>query len=605
MTISSVTDLGSQMKLFNDRKEFTKALELFDKYKETNNPIFSSFMITQALKASANIRDFERGSTIHRLISSRIKDDPYILASLIHFYMQCGNLTCAQSLFDTASNKALPIYGAMMKGYIKNNIPNKAIDLFNEIKNPDAIIIILLLNACSLLGTNEVLNLAKKVSSQIPKSFYSNLRLLTSLLDVLMKCGDVTYAQLLFDRTEKKILPMYGVMMKGYIKNNMANKAIDLFHNIKDPDEIIINLLFNACAELGNDEALNLTKQISLKMSKLFYLNLRLLTSLLDALMKCGDVECAQLLFNRSEKKILPMYGAMMKGYIKNNMANKAILLFNEIKNPDEIVTNLLFNACAELGNDEALNLTKKVSSNMPNSFYSNYRISTSLFDALIKCGDCSMAEILFSKMEKSVINYGNLMSGFIKGNNPKKILDLFNQMKIDGIEPDLIIYFYIIKSLSQIGDYSISQSIIKQIPNYFLINDRIESSLIDMWGKIGNVDRAKEIFEKILQPDSTTYASMINTYGLNGMGIRAIELYYQVSSNFINEAHHTCVLNACSHSGLVDQARSIFKNIQIKTDKIYTTMIDCLSRASIFEEAQNLIDEFERDHSPVLPMYS
>ncbi|CAF5122858.1 unnamed protein product, partial [Rotaria sp. Silwood1] len=425
MTISSVTDLGSQMKLFNDRKEFTKALELFDKYKETNNPIFSSFMITQALKASANIRDFERGSTIHRLISSRIKDDPYILASLIHFYMQCGNLTCAQSLFDTASNKALPIYGAMMKGYIKNNIPNKAIDLFNEIKNPDAIIIILLLNACSLLGTNEVLNLAKKVSSQIPKSFYSNLRLLTSLLDVLMKCGDVTYAQLLFDRTEKKILPMYGVMMKGYIKNNMANKAIDLFHNIKDPDEIIINLLFNACAELGNDEALNLTKQISLKMSKLFYLNLRLLTSLLDALMKCGDVECAQLLFNRSEKKILPMYGAMMKGYIKNNMANKAILLFNEIKNPDEIVTNLLFNACAELGNDEALNLTKKVSSNMPNSFYSNYRISTSLFDALIKCGDCSMAEILFSKMEKSSKNSSTL-SGLLIYSHLKIYLQIY-----------------------------------------------------------------------------------------------------------------------------------------------------------------------------------
>ncbi|CAF1298082.1 unnamed protein product [Rotaria sordida] len=32
--------------------------------------------------------------------------------------------------------------------------------------------------------------------------------------------------------------------------------------------------------------------------------------------------------------------------------------------------------------------------------------------------------------------------------------------------------------------------------------------------------------------------------------------------------------------------------------------MIDCLSRASIFEEAQKLIDEFERDHSPALPMY-
>ena len=92
---------------------------------------------------------------------------------------------------------------------------NKAIELYNEIKNPDVVIIILLFNACAQLGTIEALNLTKQILLQIPKSFYSNPRLLTSLLDALMKCGDVTYAESLFNTSTKKTSSMYGAMMKG------------------------------------------------------------------------------------------------------------------------------------------------------------------------------------------------------------------------------------------------------------------------------------------------------------------------------------------------------------------------------------------------------
>jgi len=62
-------------------------------------------------------------------------------------------------------------------------------------------------------------------------------------------------------------------------------------------------------------------------------------------------------------------------------------------------------------------------------------------------------------------------------------------------------------------------------------------------------------------------------------MGLEAIELYHQMPSELINEVTYICVLNACSHSGLIDEARSIFRNIQTKTEKIYGTMVyekDC-----------------------------
>jgi pentatricopeptide repeat protein len=102
-----------------------------------------------------------------------------------------------------------------VKGYVANNLADKAIDLFDQIQKPSEATIILLLNACAQLETQAALHLVKKVSLNIPKSFYTNIRLLTSLLDALMKCGDVSGARSLFDRSTTKTLPMYAAMMKG------------------------------------------------------------------------------------------------------------------------------------------------------------------------------------------------------------------------------------------------------------------------------------------------------------------------------------------------------------------------------------------------------
>ncbi|CAF1258461.1 unnamed protein product [Rotaria magnacalcarata] len=492
-------NIGDQMKILNDNKQYKKVLELFDAFNENNIDKCSNWIVIQALKACTQINDVQHGLKIHNLISSRLKHDPYVLPSLIHFYMQCGDINRAQLLFETSTKKTLPMYGAMMKGYIKNNLPKKVIDLFNEIKDPDRVIIILLFNACAQLGTNEELNL----------------------------CGDVTSAKSLFDRSSKKTISMYGAMMKGFIINNLSQQAIDLFNEIKDPNETIITLFFNACAQLGTEKELILLKSISSKISNSFYSNPYVVTSLIDAFMKCGDVTSAKALFDRSTKKALSMYGAMMKGLTINDQEEEAIGMFNEI-HLDELH----------------------------------------------------------------------------RENHSGKQKKLLSEMNTDRFEANIIVYLCLLKALTKLGMLEKAQSFVQQIPGYFLTDHRIGSALIHMWGKVGSVDKAKRIFDKISQPDHIGWTAMINSYGLNGMGDEAVKLFHQMPKESIDHLTYICVLNACSHSGLVDVARSIFNNIQTKTEIIYTTMIDCLSRAAAFEEAQKLIGEFERDHAPAVSVY-
>ena len=68
-------------------------------------------------------------------------------------------------------------------------------------------------------------------------------------------------------------------------------------------------------------------------------------------------------------------------------------------------------------------------------------------------------------------------------------------------------------------------------------------------------------------------------------MGAEAVELFHQIPPEFFDEINYVCVLNACSHSGLVDQARSIFAKIPVKTDKIYTTMVGVTSLSLFFSQ--------------------
>ncbi|UJR29806.1 hypothetical protein I4U23_017350 [Adineta vaga] len=170
------------MKTLNDKKQFKQAIDLFYTYEQKNDEKnISDAAINQVLKSFTNIKDF-RG------------------ASLIHFYMQSGDITRAQEIFDKTKMKTTGIYGAMMKGFIKNQMLNKAIDIFNEISNPDEANFVLLFNACAQLRTQEALIIVKKVFSNLPKCHENSLNIMINAFDAFIKCDDLSNAEQIFPK---------------------------------------------------------------------------------------------------------------------------------------------------------------------------------------------------------------------------------------------------------------------------------------------------------------------------------------------------------------------------------------------------------------------
>ncbi|CAF5083990.1 unnamed protein product, partial [Rotaria sp. Silwood1] len=141
-----------------------------------------------------------------------------------------------------------------------------------------------------------------------------------------------------------------------------------------------------------------------------------LLTSALDVLMKFGDVQGAEDVFNSIKTKDIITYNAMMNGYVGNKMYGKALDLFEKINSKLNNVTYIIvFNACAQLVNDRAIKIGKKLLHEMPNNYQDNTVLLNSAIDMLMKFGDVQSAARIFDSIKtKDIITYNAMMNGNI-----------------------------------------------------------------------------------------------------------------------------------------------------------------------------------------------
>ncbi|CAF1029060.1 unnamed protein product [Rotaria magnacalcarata] len=592
------------MKKLIESQQYRQALDLVNRQRS----ICDQITFNLALKACTKLNDYQYGIRIHQQLSLEALENPFIQTSLIHFYMQCHDIDQAHKIFSTIKNKTASMYGAMFKGYISNNMPEKVTELFEKISiEINEVVITMLFNACAKLCNSHAIKIGRDTLNRLPTSFLRHSILVNSAIDMLMKFGDVNRAEVLFEKIKKKDIVTYGAMMQGYVTNNLSEKALDLFEKISmKPNEVLSTIVFNACASLSNEKAVQLGKKIFDEMPKGYLNNIVLVTSAIDMFMKFGEIESAEYLFSQIKQKNSYSYGAMMQGYVKNNLSEKALDLFEKIPmKPTDVLYTIVYNACASLSNEKAVQLGKKIFDEMPKGYLDNIVLVTSVMHMFMKFGEIEIAEDLFSKIKQhSPYTYGVMIHGYKTHQEPQKCLSLFEQMKKENLTIDEAICVALVGACSQIGIRSICQNIVRQIA---LPQSKIyvQNALIDMWGKSGDIDQAKQIFQSISQPEIITYNSMINAYARNGMGYEAINLYNKIPENIRDKISHICVLNACSHSGLIDQAQMIFNKIDKKSEEIVTTMIDCLSRMAMFDQAQQLIDDYEKSNSPYLIMYS
>ncbi|CAM4803923.1 unnamed protein product [Rotaria magnacalcarata] len=209
---SSSMALSSTMKKLFDSKQYKEALNLFDQ----NFKISTDSTIDMAIKACTISKDYKRGIRIQQRLSAQSRNNSYIQAALLCFYLKSKDIDNAMHLFSSITNKSNYMYTVMFKGLIINNVAEKILDLFDEMKiEPNQLTLTILFNASAVLNNNRPMKTGKKLLAEMPENYRNHNVISTSAIDMLMKFGDVESAETIFRSINAKDIITYGAMVKG------------------------------------------------------------------------------------------------------------------------------------------------------------------------------------------------------------------------------------------------------------------------------------------------------------------------------------------------------------------------------------------------------
>ncbi|CAF0789637.1 unnamed protein product [Rotaria sordida] len=475
----------------------------------------------------------------------------------------------------------------------------KALDLFDQkFEICTDFTIALAIKACTILNDyKRGINIQQKLSSNSLNNSYIQ----TSLIHLHIQCHVIDNVTRLFSTTTNKSNYIYTRL----ISNNMLEKVPDfLDHMTIEPNNFTLTILYNTYAQLTADRSMKIRRKLLDETPNNYRSTSIILNSAIHMLMKFGQNQCSERVFRFIRKKDIIPSNAMMKGYIENEMSEKALDLFEQINlNLENITYTIVSNTCTQLTPDQAMKIGKKLLDEMPDNYQNDNILLTSTTHMLIKFDDIQSAECVVKLIRnKDIITYTALMNDYNVNDEPWKCLKIFEGMKQQDIVLDEIIGNVFIDACLQIGMIRRSQYIIDQIPLH--IQNQIQILLIDMWRTRSSVKNVQNVYKSVYDRDTMSYTAMINGFGFNEMNSEAIELYRQMPNNQCDEVSSVYILNTCSHSDLLHELRNIFNEIPVKTEKIVTIMIDCLSRLLLFDEALQLIDEYETINLPNFVMY-
>lgn len=178
----------------------------------------------------------------------------------------------------------------------------------------------------------------------------------TAMITGYMKFGRVVSAERLFQEMCLKTLVTWNAMIAGYVENGRAEDGLKLFKTMLEtgfkPNALSLTSVLLGCSNLS---ALQLGKQVHQLVCKSPLCgDTTAGTSLMSMYSKCGDLEDAWKLFVHIPRKDVVSWNAMISGYAQHGAGEKALHLFNEMKNegmkPDWITFVAVLLACNHAG---------------------------------------------------------------------------------------------------------------------------------------------------------------------------------------------------------------------------------------------------------------
>lgn len=564
------------------------------------------------LKACGHAGEIYWGFLIHEnIIKSGTELELVMGNALVDMYAKCGKVQEARKVFDSLPNQNSMSWGSMIAGYSLQGHGHCALRLFENMHDrgikPNKVIFLCILKACRSI---KFIKQGRLIQEQVIRSgFQSDLVVGSTLVDMYSKCGSVVEARKVFDDLPNKDGVAWGAMIGGYAQCGQGLAALELFkklqHECVKPSKATFTCILKACGSIG---ALTQGRQVHQHITECgLRSDVIIASALVDMYVKCGSLEEACEVFDESPRDVVS-WGAMIAGYAANGLGLCAIHLFKEMQQeglkPQRVTFLCILKACSSISAVEQGRLIH--GQIIKTGLEADLVVGNTLIDMYVKCGRLEEAHKMFNQLpNRDDISWDVMMAGYNAHEDGFSAFDLFENMQHDGVKPNETTSLSALKACGMIGAIKQGKIIHNQIIGTAMESDMvIGNALVDMYGKCGCIDDARNVFDELLNKDVVSYGTMIAGYALHGNCLMARQCFEDMLQQGLKpvDAVFTSMLTAFNHGCLLEEGCKHFKSMMehhsiTPSVEHYSCMIDLLGRAGHLIEAGDLLQSM-----PALP---
>ncbi|KAI3741485.1 hypothetical protein L1987_59159 [Smallanthus sonchifolius] len=512
------------------------------------------------LKACTSLNLISHGFSFHQhAVVNGFSSDSYIAASLINLYAKFGHTDVASKVFDEMPERNVVPWTAIIGCYTRSGEVNTAFHMYKQMQyegiKPSSVTILTMVSRVS-----EYTHVQSFHSSSIQYGFVSDLTVVNSILNSYGRCQRVIDACNLFESVDKRDIVSWNSLVSAYALIDNVSEISQLLSRMSlsglEPDQQTFGSLISAVTRQGNPR---IGKLVHRKVvSSGFEVDVQVKTLLITMYLKFKDLTTACQLFESTPDKDMILWTAMISGLLQNEGTSIHGYILRQ-KIPVDIPTQ------------------------------------NSLITMYAKCGDLDKSCAVFETMShKDVVTLNAMVAGHAQNGQLSNALYVFNEMRRSFEKPDAVTVVSVLQACASIGAHHQG----KWIHNFIIRNSvkssiLIDTALIDMYFKWGNIDSAKKCFDRMSKHDVVTWSTMIGGYGSHGKGEDALEMFMEFLQSGLEPNHviFLSVLYSCSHNGLVDEGLTLFQTmtnrykIEAKLEHC-ACVVDLLCRAGRVKDA-------------------
>ncbi|XP_071688532.1 pentatricopeptide repeat-containing protein At2g03380, mitochondrial-like [Rutidosis leptorrhynchoides] len=517
---------------------------------------------------------------------------------LVSIYGSFGDMKSARLVFDQMPHPNMFSYKVMIRWYFINDLHFDIIGLYKSMSKSlyeyDNIVFSIVVKACTELRD---IKEGKKVHCDIVKAGCRDGFVLTSLVDMYAKCGDLICSQSVFDSIVDRDVVSWTSMIVAYVQNGCAGEALALFNRMRsglvEGNQHTLGSVVSACTKL---RALHQGKWVHGYIIKNGVdLNSHIVSSLVDMYVKCGSICDARSAFNELTSVDIVTWTTMIVGYSQNCYPHEAIALFTDKKYfyimPNSVTISSVISACAQMG---SLKLGRGIHCHEIKLGLEDGNLINALIDMYAKCEMIKDARYLFESFSnKDLVTWNSIINGYAQIGSTYEVTRLFHRMRSEGFHPDeftivtlLSCFVYDLLIGSSLHAYAIKRSLSRDNNVY------VNTALMHFYAKCGDLKTARRVFDGMGEKNTISWNVLIDAYGMQGDSNGSIAVFNDMVRANLDptDATFIALLSSCSHTGAIEGCK--FFNLMcqefgfVPNMKHYSCLVDLLARSGRLEEA-------------------